>query len=181
MSVTVNKDHIKSLEKTDKIINKIYNDHEKNREEWIIQGDQLVSAHKHQCMAYEAQLKAKDELLDKLHKVYAEAEYECKAKDEKLKQLDDAYSKVVSDFESAIMEIHYLKTQMTGYSMLFDEPQDAKARSIVAMLFWKWKRRNRLYIENKYRNPSANLALYKQANLMQEVFQEAYKMLKGNE
>ena len=55
---------------------------------------------------------------------------------------------------------------------------DKKARSIVAMLFWEWKRRIRLYIENKYRNPSANLALYKQASLIQEVFKEAYKMLK---
>ena len=97
------------LVSTEELIEKIYNDHEKNREEWIIQGDQLVSAHKHECMAYEAQLKAQEELLNKLHKAYAEAEYECKAKDEKLKQLDDAYSKVASDFESAVMEIERLK------------------------------------------------------------------------
>ncbi len=45
---------------------------------------------------------------------YAEAEYECKAKDEKLKQLDDAYSKVASDFESAVMEIERLKAELNS-------------------------------------------------------------------
>ena len=130
--------------------------------------------------------------------IYNDHEAQLKAKDEKLKQLDDAYSKVASDFESAVMEIEGLKDQLSsvhnimyrnGYSDAIDcydtfgnfntrHKPNAKARSIVAMLFWEWKKRNRLYIENKYRNPSANLPLYKQANLMQEVFQEAYKMLK---
>ena len=112
-----------------------------------------------------------------------------KAKDEKIQKLNDAYANVVCDFEGAVMEIERLKTRpkinfkdlskdMWAVTREIRHVKHEKARSIVAMLFWEWKKRNRLYIENKYRNPSANLALYKQANLMQEVFQEAYKILK---
>lgn len=42
---------------------------------------------------HEAQLKAKDELLDKLHKAYAELEYECKAKDEEIAKYQMAIDK----------------------------------------------------------------------------------------
>ena len=93
-------------------------------------------------------------------------EKQLKAKDELIKDLEcRAYHA-----EGYINDLHNNPKDKKLY--------DKKARSIVAMLFWEWKKRNRLYIENKYRNPSANLALYKQASLMQETFQEAYKILK---
>ena len=114
---------------------------------------------------------------DFLTNIYNDHEAQLKAKDEEIERLEDQLS--------SVHNIMY----RNGYSDAIDcydtfgnfntrHKPNAKARSIVAMLFWEWKRRNRLYIENKYRNPSANLALYKQANLMQEVFQEAYKILK---
>ena len=109
--------------------------------------------------------------------IFNDHEAQLKAKDEEIERLEDQLS--------SVHNIMY----RNGYSDAIDcydtfgnfntrHKPNAKARSIVAMLFWEWKKRNRLYIENKYRNPSANLALYKQANLMQEVFQEAYKILK---
>ena len=123
---------------------------------------------------HETQLKLASDVYstDKMH-MYQEI----KAKDEEIERLKDQLS--------SVHNIMY----RNGYSDAIDcydtfgnfntrHKPNAKARSIVAMLFWEWKKRNRLYIENKYRNPSANLALYKQANLMQEVFQEAYKMIK---
>ena len=69
-------------------------------------------------------------------------------------------------------EIHYLKTQMTGYSMMFDEPQDAKARSIVAMMFWEWKSGIK-YIESQYDKGIVEGMRYS--------FHKAYKMLKDNQ
>ena len=93
-------------------------------------------------------------------KGYAEAEYECKAKDE---------------------EIHYLKTQMTGWSMMFDEPQDAKARSIVAMLFWMMKRQKAIYVKsfNDLGINNHNTSFYKGAYENSKMrFKQAYKMLK---
>ena len=112
---------------------------------------------------HEAQLKLASDVYstDKMH-MYQEL----KAKDEEIKMLEcRAYHA-----EGYINDLHNNLSVKRFY--------DKKARSIVAMLFWEWKRRIRLYIENKYRNPSANLALYKQASLIQEVFKEAYKMLK---
>ena len=44
-----------------------------------------------------------------IDQIYNDHEAQIKAKDEKLQQLDDAYASVVSDFESAVMEIESLK------------------------------------------------------------------------
>lgn len=53
-----------------------------------------------------------------------------------------------------------------------------KGRKIVAMLFWEWKKRKRLYLANGHRSSNAGWGLYEQANLMKVVFEKAYKMLK---
>ena len=55
----------KYLEQAYADIDKIFDEHEQDREDWIVQGDQLVAMHKHQCEAYEAQLR-------NLHVQYAE-------------------------------------------------------------------------------------------------------------
>lgn len=48
------------------LIDKIFDEHEKEKEHWILHCDGLVSAHKHQCEAYEAQLKAKNKEIERL-------------------------------------------------------------------------------------------------------------------
>ena len=152
--------HITESKKILTIINEIYNEHEDAIEMLLKANEEGISRHFNECDKYEAQLKAKDELLDKLHKAYAEAEYECKAKDE---------------------EIHYLKTQMTGWSMMFDDPQDAKARLIVAMLFWMMKRQKAIYVKsfNDLGINNHNTSFYKGAYENSKMqFKQAYKMLK---
>ena len=96
---------------------------------------------------------------------FEQMEAQLKAKDEEIERLKADCEVRLDTWRSKIWNMPYYA-------------ETKKARSIVAMLFWEWKKQNRLYIENKYRNPSANLALYKQASLMQETFQEAYKILK---
>ena len=135
------------------LVTEIFNDHEAQ----IIEFNKVVEeTHFQNEQEYKAQLKAKDEEIERL-----------------------------KDQLSSVHNIMY----RNGYSDAIDcydtfgnfntrHKPNAKARKIVAMLFWEWKKRDRIYIENKYRNPSANLALYKQASLMQETFQEAYKILK---
>lgn len=51
----------------DNLINKIFDEHEKEKEHWVLHCDGLVSAHKHQCEAYEKQLKAKEKEIKMLH------------------------------------------------------------------------------------------------------------------
>lgn len=123
MSVIVNKDHIKSLEKADDVIDQIFNDHE-------------------------AQLKAKDELIKVL---------ECRA----------------YHAEGYINDLHNNPKDKKFY--------DKKARSIVAMLFWKMKRQKKVfqkYYEAYGRNNSLTncyRGMFEQA-LMD--FNKSRKMLK---
>ena len=119
MSVTVDKDHIKSLEKADDVIDQIYNDHE-------------------------AQLKAKDELIKDL---------ECRA----------------YHAEGYINDLHNNPKDKKFY--------DKKARSIVAMLFWEWKKHKRMYGLSKFGSYLAVTHL-NNATLSKLIFQQAYKMLK---
>lgn len=55
-----------------------------------------------------------------------------------------------------------------------------KARSIVAMLFWEWKRKQRLYLNHKSRSDKVGWGLYEQANIANTLFAVAHKMLKDN-
>ena len=63
---------------------------------------------------------------------------------------------------------------MTGWSMLFDEPQeqDKKARSIVAMLFWEWRKYN-----SNFKNEE-NSFIQGRASKTKELFYKAHKMLR---
>ena len=91
------------------------------------------------------------------------------------KAMNIVIDQIFNDHEAIIKEkdeeIERLKTQMTGWSMMFDEPQDAKARSIVAMLFWEW---HKLRAEN-------GVCFSYDAYKAEERFKKAYKMLKDNQ
>ena len=50
----------------EELIDAIFDEHEKEKEHWVLHCDGLVSAHKHQCEVYEAQLR-------NLHVQYADA------------------------------------------------------------------------------------------------------------
>lgn len=81
-------------------------------------------------------LKAKDKEIMRLNNLYADTIKE-------VGKLDEDYSKVASDFESAVMEIDRLKAQLSSVHNLMYRTKhkpNAKARSIVAMLFWEWKK-----------------------------------------
>ena len=87
----------------------------------------------------EAQLKAKendperqDMIIKCLNIDLDNKEKLLKAKDEEIKELGEIVQQYLipsKNYDAIIKakdeEIHYLKTQITGYSMMFDEPQDA--------------------------------------------------------
>ena len=69
MSVTVNKDNIKSLEKADEIIDQIYNDHEaqlKTKDEEIKELGEIVQQYLIPSKNYDAIIKAKDDEIERL-------------------------------------------------------------------------------------------------------------------
>ena len=122
-------------------INQIYNDHEAQ----LKLASDVYSTDK---MHMYQELKAKDEEIRRLNNLYADTIKE-------LGKLDDAYSKVAYDFESAVMEIERLKIETK------------KARSIVAMLFWEWKKSQRWAGKNHFASKGN-----------EDAFKKAYKMLK---
>jgi len=103
---------------------------------------------------HEAQLRAKDdaiELLESMCNLGLETQDKyiriVKAKDEEIKRLEQ---------QSSDLFLTYL---------LDEKRQDAKARSIVAMLFWEWKRYIRINLRER------GVASY-------ILFDKAYKILK---
>ena len=67
-----------------------------------------------------------------IDQIFNDHKAQLKAKDEKIKELGEIVQQYLipsKNYDAIIKakdeEIHYLKTQMTGYSMMFDEPQDA--------------------------------------------------------
>ena len=58
--------------------------------------------------------------------------------------LDEIIDQIFDEHEAKLKakdeEINSLKRDLTAFSMLLDEPIDKKSRSIVAMLFWEWKK-----------------------------------------
>ena len=135
---------------------------------------------------HEAQLEAKDEEIEVLHS--------------HLKTIDEDYSALASDFESAVMEIDGLKDQLSsvhnimyrnGYSDAIDcydtfgnfntrHKPNAKARSIVAMLFWEWRKAEARYkAEWSNKRDNRQLSLLSISSSKSELlFKQAYKMLK---
>ena len=106
------------------------------------------------------------QLSDILYDTITKYEAQLKAKDEEIERLNcRAYHA-----EGYINDLHNHPKDKKFY--------DAKARKIVAMLFWEWKKRKRLYIANGHRSSNAGWGLYEQANLMEVMFKQAYKILK---
>ena len=87
MSVTVDKDHIKSLEKADDVIDKIYNDHETTIEILMKANEEEISRHFNECEKYEAQLKEVSRVKEDFRKVVLDLDEELKAKDEEIERL----------------------------------------------------------------------------------------------
>ena len=110
---------------------------------------------------HEAQLKAKDEEIERL-----------KAK---LTLCDDAYSKVANDFESAVMKIERLESDVYHMAYVIKKWQGTKARSIVAMLFWDMKEYDRCSKVNNVQDYVNNKNKF---YALESVFKKAYKMLK---
>ena len=106
------------------------------------------------------------QLSDILYDTITKYEAQLKAKDEEIERLNcRAYHA-----EGYINDLHNHPKDKKFY--------DAKARKIVAMLFWEWKKRKRLYIANGHRSGNAGWGLYEQTNLMEVMFKQAYKTLK---
>ena len=122
---------------------------------------------------------AKDQIIDNLYipsKKFAESynivkytvdfifdkhEAQIKAKDEEIEKMKSALSKTIS------------KDIVGGFKL-----GDLKARSIVAMLFWEWRKDKRIYENaNKYTKETAELYV----NCSELSFKKAYAMLKGKQ
>lgn len=69
-------------------------------------------------------------------------------------------------------EIDRLKRDLTAFYMLLDEPIDKKSRSIVAMLFWEYKKLRYASDEYFHSDEEIENAYF--------TFKKAYKMLKDN-
>ena len=130
---------------------------------------------------HEAQIKAKDEEIEvsraqrdgaiavvQDHRAYtAKKCLEIKQRDEEIERLNCR----VYHAESYINDLHNHPKDKKFY--------DAKARSIVAMLFWEWRKHKRMYELTKFGSYLAVTHL-NNATLSKRIFQKAYKMLKDN-
>lgn len=160
MSVVVNKDHIKSLEKSDELIDQIYNDYETAIEILMKANEEEISRHFNE-------LKAKDKITQDIKEAYElkSIAYDLlldaiKLKDEEIKMLEcRAYHA-----EGYINDLHNNPKDKKFY--------DKKARSIVAMLFGEWRKYN-----SNFKNEE-NSFIQGRASKTKELFYKAHKMLK---
>ena len=106
-----------------------------------------------------------------LHKIiddiFDEHEAQLKAKNEKIKDLGCR----LYHAEGYISDLHNNLKDKKFY--------DKKARSIVAMLFWEWRKHKRMYELTKFVSYLAVIH-WNNATLSKLIFQKAYKMLKDN-
>ena len=102
-----------------------------------------------------------------IDELYAKHEAELKAKDEEIERLNcRAYHA-----EGYISDLHNNPKDKKFY--------DAKARSIVAMLFFEWKKAKReakALMHTEYQNGFRD----EKEDIAEELFKQAYKMLKDN-
>ena len=106
-----------------------------------------------------------------INKIFDDFEAQMKAKDEEIKSLNCR----VYHAEGYINDLHNHPKDKKFY--------DAKARSIVAMLFWMMKRQKAIYIKsfNALGINNHNTSFYKGAYENSKMrFKQAYKMLKEN-
>ena len=101
------------------------------------------------------------ELIDQ---IYDEHEAELKAKDEEIERL-----------KAKLEELDKLGAEIFMVDLLHGK--DYKARSIVAMLFWEWRKDKRIYENaNKFTKKTAELYV----NCSELSFRKAQKILKDN-
>ena len=93
-----------------------------------------------------------------MNRIYHDFEEQLKAKDEKIEVLN------ISSIGLHDLYIDYKKL----------------SRSIVAMLFWEWRKHKRMYGLSKFGSYLAVTHL-NNATLSKLIFQQAYKMLKDNQ
>lgn len=104
--------------------------------------------------------------------------------------IEDIFEEIFNDFEQQMKakdeEIERLNCRAyhaEGYiNDLHNNPKDkkfyyAKARSIVAMLFWEWRKHQRMYELSKFGSYLAVTHL-NNATLSKLIFKQAYTMLK---
>ena len=113
-----------------------------------------------------------------------------KAKDEEIERLNNLYADTIKDLGDALIELDRTKEKIEELDKLGSEMfmidllhgKDYKARSIVAMLFWKARRQKKvflMYYEEYGKNNSLTQCyrgMYEQAIMD---FSKAYKMLRG--
>ena len=128
---------------------------------------------------HEAEIKLASDVYstDKMH-MYQEL----KAKDDEIRRLNNLYADTIKDLGDALIEIERLKGKTQILEVLVDNTKDiieaqtrmcrTKARSIVAMLFWEWRKSEaRIYATNIKWNTG-------RAFQSQILFEAAYKILK---
>ena len=147
MSVIVDVKHIDSLKKADEVT------------------DQIFDYHEAQLKAKENDLERQDMIIKCLSMDLDSKEKQLKAKDEEIKGLGCR----IYHAEGYINDLHNNPKDKKFY--------DKKARSIVAMLFWEWKKHKRMYELTKFGSYLAITHL-NNATLSKLIFQQAYKMLK---
>ena len=126
-----------------------------------------------------------------INQIFNDHEARVQAKDDEIRRLNNLYADTIKDLGEVLIEIERLKDQLSsvhnimyrnGYSDAIDcydtfgnfntrHKPNAKARSIVAMLFWVFAKNRRLHKTNKYFSQDAVTESY-------FCFQQAYKMLK---
>ena len=109
----------------------------------------------------------KHSVIEIVNFIFDEREVQLKAKDEEIERLNcRAYHA-----EGYISDLHNHPKDKKFY--------DAKARSIVAMLFWEWKKAKReakALMHTEYQNGFRD----GKEDIAEELFKQAYKMLKDN-
>ena len=127
-------------------------------------------------------------------KIYNEHEAQLKAKESDLERQDmiikclsmdlDSKEKLLKAKDELINDLECRAYHAEGYiNDLHNNPKDKKfydkkARSIVAMLFWEWRKHKRMYGLSKFGSYLAVTHL-NNATLSKLIFQKAYAMLKG--
>ena len=103
-----------------------------------------------------------------------------KAKDDEIRRLNNLYADTIKDLGDALIEIERLKSDVYHMSYVIKEWQGDKARSIVAMLFWEWRKALREADESGA-SYEFSYGDYWYIEAKEKAFRQAHKMLKDNQ
>lgn len=127
------------------------------------------------------------ELQRALEEIFDDHEAQLKAKDDEIRRLNNLYADTIKDLGDALIEIERLKADKECAKDVINwhekeckqyiKLHHTKARSIVAMLFWEWRKHKRMYELTKFGSYLAITHL-NNATLSKLIFQQAYKILK---